>query len=103
MAPPGRYYGGTLQYLLGHPVRRRPSSNSRWIRRPATPSSMSARQLGRPTRRPPKHNQQIEIAKKGTPFGPFLIYCRDAASTESAPLRLGQQPDEIVIRATDNR
>ena len=54
-----------------HPVRRRPSSNSRAIGRPATTSRSPARPLGRPRRRPPKHNQQnkIEIAKKGTRFG----------------------------------
>jgi hypothetical protein len=52
------------------PVRRRPSSNSRRIGRPAAPTGTSASKPGRP-RRPPKHNQQnkIEIAKKGTRFG----------------------------------
>src|SRR5262245_1843591 len=119
MAPPGRYYGGTLQYLLGHPVRRRPSSNSRWIRRPATPSSMSARQPGRRRRRPPSIISRSRLQRKGPASGLFLIYCRDAAhstphlfaavqvryqgigpvngpvaaSTESAPLRLRHQLD----------
>src|SRR6185369_235488 len=52
------------------PVRRRPSSNSRRIGRPAAPTGTSASKPGKP-RRPPKHNQQnkIEIAKKGTRSG----------------------------------
>ena len=61
------------------PVRRRPSSNSRRIGRPATPTGTSASKPGRP-RRPPKHNQQnkIEIAKKGTRFGSLshLLHAR---------------------------
>src|SRR5262245_44579362 len=41
------------QCLLVHPVKRRPSSNSRRIGRSATHTSMSAGWPGRPRRRPP--------------------------------------------------
>ena len=83
----GGYYGHGY-YGHGHvrrrrqrqvhsPVRRRPSSNSRRIGRPATPTGTSASKPGRP-RRPPKHNQQnkIEIAKKGTRWVPFSFIAR---------------------------
>src|SRR4029079_14690238 len=55
---------------LHSPVRRRPSSNSRRIGRPAAPTGTSASKRGRP-RRSPKHNQQnnMQSERKGTRFG----------------------------------
>ena len=51
--------------LLVHPVRRRQSSHSRRIRRPATPSSVSASNPGRPRRRPPSIISRSRLQRNG--------------------------------------
>ena len=101
------YYGHGGSQAAGHsPVRRRPSSNSRRKRSPATPTRRSASKPGRP-RTVTKHNQQnkIEIAKKGIRFGSLSHLLQSPTTLPNAPeesgLRAGrQQPQTRRLRPT---
>ena len=74
--------------LLVHPVRWRPSSNSRRIGRPATPSGMSASKPGRPRRRPPSIISRQRLQRKGPAFGSLSHFRR--TEKPSTLLRIAQ-------------
>jgi hypothetical protein len=86
------------------PVRRRPSSNSQPIGRPAAPTSTSASKPGRP-RRPPKHNQQnrSRLQRKGpeaVPFS-FIAISQSGAARRMPRVRAvvkKQNPDAALHR-----